>query len=166
MEGNELLDIRYVSGHDEPFWFSLDKQLSKSEFDLKIRDRRGYVICLDGTPIGLMRYNLIWDIMPFLTLIYIMDAYHGKGYGTQALLYWENEMRGHGHKMVITSTQVDEQAQHFYRKLGYIERGSVFLDSTPFEQAQEMFMIKVLILEHGDGSLVLTQGNRPCVFMP
>lgn len=53
-------------------------------------------------------------------------------------------MRNHGYKMVMTSTQVDEEAQHFYRKLGYVEKGSLFLDNTPFEQLQEMFMIKIL----------------------
>lgn len=49
-----------------------------------------------------------------------------------------------GYKMVMTSTQVNEDAQHFYRKLGYIDKGAVFLDNTPFEQPQEMFMIKIL----------------------
>ena len=56
---------------------------------------------------------------------------------------WEDEMRGLGYKMVMTSTQADEQAQHFYRKLGYVDRGCLVLDGTPFEQAQEIFMIKV-----------------------
>ena len=43
----------------------------------------------------------------------------------------------------MTSTQADEQAQHFYRKPGYVDRGFLVLDGTPFEQAQEIFMIKV-----------------------
>ena len=46
--------------------------------------------------------------------------------------------------MVMTSTRVDEQAQHFYRKLDYIERGSLCLDNTPFAQPQEIFLLKVL----------------------
>lgn len=53
-------------------------------------------------------------------------------------------MRSLGYKMVMTSTQVNEQAQHFYRKLGYIERGGIFLDGTPYAQPQEMFLLKVL----------------------
>jgi ribosomal protein S18 acetylase RimI-like enzyme len=60
------------------------------------------------------------------------------------MLHWENEMRELGFKMVMTSTQVDEEAQHFYRKLGYKDRGGLCLDGTPFEQPQEMFMIKML----------------------
>ena len=142
--GDEVIEIRYVTKSDEPFWFTLDEHLSKAEFDLKIRDKRGYVICIDEKPIGVMRYNLIWDNTPFLTLIYIDEAQHGNGYGRQAMLFWENDMRSLGYRMVITSTQVNEEAQHFYRKLGYVERGGIFLDNTPFEQPQEMFMIKVL----------------------
>jgi GNAT superfamily N-acetyltransferase len=123
-----MLEIRYVIDTDRAFWFTLDKHLSEQEFELKVRDKRGYVISVDSSPIGVMRYNLFWDNTPFLTLIYIADAYHKKGYGKQAMLYWENDMRELGYKMVMTSTQVDEQAQHFYRKLGYKDRGSIFLD--------------------------------------
>jgi len=112
---------------------------------LKVRDKRGYVICDDNEPVGIMRYNLMWDNTPFLTLIFIGSSYQGKGYGKQAMLSWESEMLKLGYKMVMTSTQVNEEAQHFYRRLGYIERGGIFLDGTPFEQPQEMFMIKSLI---------------------
>jgi len=139
-----MLDIRYATKADKAFWFTLDRYLCEHEFDHKIRDKRSYVISVDGKPIGVTRYNLMWDNTPFLTLIYIDEAHQGKGYGRHAMEFWENEMRGLGYKMVMTSTQVDEQAQHFYRKLGYKERGGIFLDDTPFEQPQEMFMIKIL----------------------
>ena len=139
-----MFQIKYVSENDKLFWFTLDRHLSESEFKLKIRDRRGYIISDGDKPIGIMRYNLFWDNIPFLTLIYIEDSCQGKGYGRQAMRYWENEMRGLGYKMVITSTQVNEQAQHFYRKLGYVDKGCLILDNTPLEQPQEMFLIKIL----------------------
>ena len=138
-----MLEIRYVCESDERFWFSLDKHLSRDEFALKLRDKRGYVICLDGNPIGVMRYNLFLDNTPFLTLIYIEEAHQGKGYGKEAMLFWESEMLGYGYNMVMTSTQVDEQAQHFYRKLGYVDKGGLFLDNTPTPQPLELLMIKV-----------------------
>jgi len=139
-----VIEVRYVTETDKAFWYTLDKHLSETEFKMKVRDKRGYIININGKPIGVMRFNLMWDNTPFLTLIYIDDAYHGKGYGRHSMLFWENEMRGLGYRMVMTSTQVDEQAQFFYRKLGYKDRGGIFLDDTPFEQPQEMFMIKVL----------------------
>lgn len=139
-----MFQITYVSEADRLFWYTLDEHLSESEFRLKIRDRRGYVISDVDKPIGIMRYNLCWDIIPFLTFIYFDEPYRGKGFGRRAMLFWENEMRELGYKMVMTSTQVDEDAQHFYRKLGYKDKGGIFLDNTPFEQPQEMFMLKVL----------------------
>lgn len=139
-----MFEIRYVSDSDKSFWYTLDKHLSETEFELKIRDKRGYVISDGGKPVGVMRYNLFWDNTPFLTLIYFAKIHRGKGYGKQAMLFWEDEMRELGYKMTMTSTQVDEQAQHFYRKLGYIDKGGIFLDNTPFEQPQEMLLLKIL----------------------
>ena len=139
-----MFEVRYISEKDKPFWFTLDDDICEHEFDLKVRDKRGYIISKDSKPIGIMRYNLMWDNTPFLTLIYILESCHGGGHGRQAMLFWENEMKELGYKMTMTSTRVDEEAQHFYRKLGYMDRGSICLDETLFAQAQEMFMLKVL----------------------
>jgi ribosomal protein S18 acetylase RimI-like enzyme len=125
---------------DQSFWFKLDRHLSKNEFQLKIRDKRGYVICDDDKPIGVMRYNLFWDNTPFLTMIYLIEPYRRKGFGRKAMQYWENEMRDLGYKIVMLSTQVNEEAQHFYRKLGYKDNGGIFLDTQP----EELIMMKVL----------------------
>ena len=139
-----MLEIKYATENDKPFWFTLDKHLSEDEFELKVRDKRGYIISDGDKPVGIMRYNLFWDNIPFLTLIYIEELYQGKGFGKQAIHHWENEIRGLGYKMVMTSTQVDEQAQHFYRKLGYVDKGRLMFDNTPLDQPQEIFMVKVL----------------------
>jgi len=139
-----MFKIRYASEQDRSFWFTLDEHMVESEFERKVRDKRAYIISDGDTPIGILRYNLFWDNTPFLTLIQLEESAHGKGLGRQAMLFWENEMRKLGYKMVMTSTQVDEQAQHFYRKLGYVDRGSICLDNTPLAQPQEMLMLKVL----------------------
>lgn len=139
-----MFSIRHVSEEDRSFWFTLDNQLSQEEFGLKVRDRRGYVISDGDRPVGIMRYNLMYDIMPFLTLIFLEEPCRGKGLGRQAMMFWENEMKELGYRILMTSTQVDEEGQHFYRQLGFIDKGSLFFDNTPFEQPQEMFMIKVI----------------------
>lgn len=88
-----MFTIRYVVENDKSFWFSLDRHLSENEFYLKVRDKRGYVINDGAEPIGIIRYNLFWDIIPFLTFIHFNEAYRGKGFGKQAMLHWEKEMR-------------------------------------------------------------------------
>ncbi len=58
--------------------------------------------------------------------------------------YWENDMREQGYHMLLISTQVDEDAQHFYRKLGYIDCGGLIVNIPGFEQPMEIFLCKAL----------------------
>lgn len=81
---------------------------------------------------------------PFLSLIHFEEHYRRKGFGKMAMLHWEKEMQSLGYKAVMTSTQVDEASQHFYRKLGYKDVGCLVLDIPGYEQPMEMFMIKSL----------------------
>ena len=93
---------------------------------------------------GLMHYSVLWDTLPFLNLIYVEKAHRKKGIASKAMTLWEEDMKRQGYKMVLLSTQVDEGAQHLYRKSGYIECGALLMNDTPFEQPMEMFMRKLL----------------------
>lgn len=53
-----------------------------------------------------------------------------------------NDMKSQGYGILLTSTQVDEEAQHFYRKLGYKDCGGFVIDVPGYEQPMEMFLIK------------------------
>ena len=137
-----MIKIRYIHLDDKEFWFSLDKHLSEQEFNNKVRDNRGYVLLDDNKPVGLLRYNLFWDNTPFCNLIYINNEYQGKGFGKMLIEYWENDMKSQGYGMLLTSTQVDESAQHFYRKLGYKDCGGFVIDIKGYEQPMELFLVK------------------------
>ncbi len=137
-----MIKIRYVEASDKEFWYSLDKHLPETEFENKVYTKRGYVLSLNNKPVGLLRYNLFWDSVPFCTMIFIDCQYQGKGYGKQLIQYWENDMKRRGYEMLLTSTQVDEKAQHFYRKLGYKDCGGFVIDIPQYAQPMEMFFIK------------------------
>lgn len=139
-----MIEIRCVQMDDAEFWYSLDQHLPESEFSNKVRDKRGYVLLENGKPIGLLRYNLFWDNTPFCTMLFIDWAYHNKGYGKKLMEYWETDMKRQGYGIVLTSTQVDEDAQHFYRKLGYKDCGGFVVDIQGYEQPMELFLIKAL----------------------
>lgn len=70
--------------------------------------------------IGWLSYSLFWDIVPFMNMLEILPGHQGKGIGRRLVQFWEDRMRISGHKQVMTSTQQNEQAQHFYGKLGYV----------------------------------------------
>lgn len=137
-----MMNIRYVENTDKEFWYSLDKHLPETEFDNKVRTRRGYVLLENGKPIGLLRYNLFWDNTPFCTMLFIERAYQRKGYGKKLMEHWERDMKSQGYGMLLVSTQVDEEAQHFYRKLGYKDCGGFVIDIPEYAQPMELFLVK------------------------
>lgn len=139
-----MTEIRYVRPEDKEFWYSLDRHLPEAEFDGKVRDKRGYILEENGKPVGLLRYNLFWDNTPFCTLLFVDWDYQKKGYGRLLMEHWEADMKEKGYGMVLTSTQADEEAQHFYRKLGYKDCGG-FVPTVPgYEQPMELFLEKAV----------------------
>ena len=139
-----MIHIRFLQPEDKAFWYRLDSHLPEQEFDHKVARKQGYVLLDDATPVGLLRYNLFWDNTPFCTMLYIHRDHQGKGYGKMLMAHWEQDMKDLGYGMLLTSTQVDENAQHFYRKLGYKDCGGLAIDVPGYEQPMELFMIKAI----------------------
>ena len=137
-----MIKIRYVKDEDKDFWYGLDKHLPETEFEKKVRDNQGYVLMENGKKTGLLRYNLFWDNTPFCTMPFVDWSRQKKGYGLAVMNHGENDMKSKGYGMVMISTQVDENAQHFYRKLGYKDCGGFILDIPGYEQPMELFMSK------------------------
>lgn len=141
MKTESNIEIRHARADDKAFWLTLDKHISPDELDIKIRDGRCYIVSDNGRPIGILRYNLFWDNIPFCTLLYMDESHRGNGYGKRLVAFWENEMQALGYNALLTSTQADEDAQHFYRKLGYTDCGSMTVRG---QSAAELFLIKYL----------------------
>ena len=137
-----MTEIRYVQEGDQQYWYRLDAHLPEPEFIHKVRAKRGYILLEDGIPAGILRYNLFWDNTPFCTLLFIENGYQRKGYGKKLMEWWEHDMKAHGYGIVLVSTQVDETAQHFYRKLGYKDCGGLIIDIPMYAQPMELFMNK------------------------
>ena len=139
-----MVEIRYAQEGDQAFWFTLDRHLSRKEFAEKVRTHRAYVLLVNQKPTGLLRYNLFWDNTPFCTLLFVDWAQQNKGYGSMLMQFWEKDMKEQGYGMLMTSTQVDEDAQHFYRKLGYKDCGGIVMDIPGYEQPMELMMCKAI----------------------
>lgn len=139
-----MIAIKYAEKADKAFWFQLDAHLAESEFDRKIRDKQAYVLYDDGVPKGILRYNLFWNNTPFCTMLYVDPSAREQGCGRMLMEFWEADMQRQNFGMVMTSTRVDEQAQHFYRTLGYKDCGGLTMDIPGFEQPMELFFSKAL----------------------
>ncbi|XCP84417.1 GNAT family N-acetyltransferase [Roseburia hominis] len=139
-----MTEIRYVEAEDKAFWYSLDKHLPEEEFMDKVRSKRGYILLKDGVQAGILRYHLFWDNIPFCSMLFIEEGHRREGLGKKLIENWENDMKRQGYGIALTSTQVDEEAQHFYRKSGYRDCGCLLLDILGYAQPMEMFMVKAL----------------------
>lgn len=137
-----MIVIRYVELIDKDFWFSLDQHLALSEFDDKVQRKMGYILEINGRPIGLLRFNLFWDEIPFCNLIYVKHNFHQNGYGKNLMVFWENDMKNRGYDLLMVSTRVDENAQHFYRKLGFEDSGSLLINTPKYKQPMELILAK------------------------
>lgn len=138
------MELRYVENKDKKFWMSIDGHVNDNGFKNRVFTKTGYVMWQNDIAVGLLHYCVLWDNLPFLNFIFVKEEFRGKGFALEAMQQWEEQMKSDGYNMVLTSTQVDESAQHFYRKIGYIDCGGLIFNDTPFEQPMEMFMRKIL----------------------
>jgi ribosomal protein S18 acetylase RimI-like enzyme len=68
-----------------------------------------------------------------MNLLHVRRELRGHGLGTRLVEFWESKMGESGYEGVMTSTLADENAQHFYRKLGYEDCGCLLLPGEPLE---------------------------------
>lgn len=120
-----LTDLGWLAAHD--------RHVAREELEESLRRGRVLIMEQGGDRVGWLRWNLFWDNTPFMNLLYLLDAHRGQGHGRALVSRWEADMAALGHKLVMTSTQSDEGAQHFYRKLGYRDAGGLLIPDEPTE---------------------------------
>ncbi len=137
--------LRKLNISDFEFVKKLLPRIREEQFASKVNGENGFIVLNeDNEPVGFMFYIILWEKFPFIEHLIIDEKYRNKGYGTKAILDFENLMKSKNYKMVMLSTQVDEKAQFLYRRLGYIDNGSIFFENTPFDQPAELFLKKNL----------------------
>jgi ribosomal protein S18 acetylase RimI-like enzyme len=132
--------IRRANEQDIEFLLQHSAHVGRNVMANKIANDEVYLLEVDGATVGWARYNLFWDLVPFLTHIYLFENWRRRGLGTELLGFWENEMIQRGYQLVMTSTQSNEDGQFFYRKRGYKDAGVLLLPGEP----GELFLIKEL----------------------
>ena len=134
------MNIRTAELDDIPTLVRLDRHISPRELETSACLGRVYVAEEPGKLLGWLRYNLFWDNIPFLNLLYILDGHRGQGFGRALTEHWEAQMKQAGYEAVLTSTQSSECAQHFYDRLGYTAVGGFF----PPGESYELILAKKL----------------------
>lgn len=138
MQENNSLKIRLAEECDLEILSRNDKHVSAEMLKKKISDKNILIAEKNGEFAGWLRYNLFWDEMPFMNMLFVIEKFRGTGIGRELVRSWEKMMSEQGYKFLLTSTQANEYAQHFYRKLGYNDLGGFF----PFGEEYEIILGK------------------------
>ena len=125
--------ITFAGPEDFDYLVEMDPHVRSDVLKRKIDRQEVIVLWRDDQRAGWLRYGYFWDALPFMNMLYVRDELRGQGLGTRLVMFWETEMRESGYDRVMTSTLSDENAQHFYRKLGYEDRGCLLLPGEPLE---------------------------------
>lgn len=134
------MTIRYAGEEDLEILAAHDHHIALEELAEIVRRQRVLVLWDREGLVGWLRFNLFWDNTPFMNMLYLLEGRRGQGLGGQLTAFWEREMKAQGYTEVLTSTQSNEEAQHFYRKHGYADCGGLLLPGEPLE----IFFIKKL----------------------
>lgn len=138
MQENKSVNIRLAEECDLEILLQNDKHVSAEILKKKIADKNILVAEACGEFAGWLRYNFFWDEIPFMNMLFVTEKLRGKGIGAGLVREWEKLMSEQGYKILLTSTQADEYAQHFYRKLGYRDLGGF----VPFGEEYEIILGK------------------------
>ena len=128
-----MIKVTYADNQDYEYLKNHDSHIRTDVLRDKIVANEVIVLKEDDRQIGWLRYCLFSDVIPFMSMLYIEENYRSRGLGKKLVLFWENEMKRMGYTFVMTSSQSDEQAQHFYRKLGYKDSGALLFPGDALE---------------------------------
>ncbi len=127
------MEIRICGAEDWERLRGLDRHIGGEELAAALLRGGVYAAEEEGELVGWLRYNLFWDSIPFLNMLFILEPFRGKGLGGKLLGFWEEQMRERRFDTVMTSTASDEYAQHFYQRLGYRVTGGFTHKNDPYE---------------------------------
>jgi GNAT superfamily N-acetyltransferase len=133
MGRSDTMRITFAGPEDFDYLVEMDSHVRADVLERKIERQEVIVLWRDDRRAGWLRYGYFWDALPFMNMLYVRAELRGQGLGTRLVTFWESEMRRAGYDRVMTSTLSDEDAQHFYRKRGYEDRGCLLLPGEPLE---------------------------------
>ncbi len=134
------ISILHPTESNRDAYLALDYHITPEIFERKLRDDALLLLKACDEAVGVLRWSYFWDTIPFCDLVLLREDFRGRGLGRELVRHWEQELRERGFERVLTSTQIDESGQHFWRKLGYRDCGVLILDSEP----GELFLTKRL----------------------
>jgi GNAT superfamily N-acetyltransferase len=121
------VNVRFAGLDDLDFCIKSDfKRIRSFQIKRKIEEREVIISEAEGEPIGYLRIEYLWLRMPYVGLIFIKEGHRGRGIGTAMIKFLESYLIANGHKVLYSSSQVNEPGpQMWHRRIGFEECGYI-----------------------------------------
>ena len=122
----ERVIVRFAGPEDLEWCVVEDGHVTEQVIRHKIVNDEIVIAELDGQPIGYIRIEYLWSIIPYIGLIFVIDLYRKEGVGRKILAYLEDYLRGRGHDALYSSSQANKpEPQAWHRSVGFVESGII-----------------------------------------
>src|SRR5262245_58720884 len=88
--GSEIL--RAAAETDFDFLRGFSNEPGDAQLRTQIRDGRLRIIEPAGVPAGFIKFYVLWETLPFMEVIILLEDRRGRGLGREAVRQWEREM--------------------------------------------------------------------------
>jgi L-amino acid N-acyltransferase YncA len=124
MENPEGTKVRFAKQDDFAWCAIQDAQIDRERIRLKIDNNEIIVAETSGHLVGYLRFQYIWEKLPYIGLIYVDPEHRYGGVGHSMLKYLEDYLRLRSYRVLLSSSMVDEpEPQEWHRKMGFQECG-------------------------------------------
>jgi N-acetylglutamate synthase-like GNAT family acetyltransferase len=80
----------------------------------------------NGKPVGYLRLEYLWSIVPYIALIAVDPTHRQMGVGKAILDFVLNDLSGRKHEWLYSSSQADEpEPQAWHRHMGFQDCGII-----------------------------------------
>ncbi|MEZ5277401.1 MAG: GNAT family N-acetyltransferase [Opitutaceae bacterium] len=137
---NEHFEVRIAVERDFDQIHMADLSIKPEILRTKI-GRNEVIVCDESGHItGVLRFQWFWDYLPFINYIWVEEGFRDEHRASRMIEKLEATTEGRNYKRIMASTQSNETAQNFFRKVGFQYAGGFAMSDQPFE----LIMIKYL----------------------
>jgi GNAT superfamily N-acetyltransferase len=121
----EDVSVRFAVPADLDF-VSHDGFIPQEVIVRKVAQSEVFVAEAGGQPVGYLRLEYLWSLVPYVALIWVVPEYRKRGVGRAMIAFIGEFLRQNGHEVVYSSSQVNEPApQAWHRYVGFEECGVI-----------------------------------------
>jgi GNAT superfamily N-acetyltransferase len=119
------VNVRFATLHDASF-VGQDGYVPRDVIVRKIENREAVVAEREGEPVGYVRIEYLWSMLPYIAIIRVVPECRRQGIGRAMLSFLETWLCEQGHTTLYSSSQANEpEPQAWHRHMGFKECGII-----------------------------------------